>query len=614
MQILYDSKQEFYKKPFGCLRQNQSCEINLKIPRRMAALYACLCMESENGYYKEYPLYWSGLEEGYDCYSLSFCLEQTGLYFYFFKVHTEEAESLVFRCGSSKTSIHMGDKWQLTCFDADYETPEVFKGTVMYQIFPDRFHQAGKPDLTDKLKPFTIHENKQDTPCYAPNEQGEVLNNDFYGGTLQGIEEKLPYLQDLGVSVIYLNPIFMAFSNHRYDTADYRRIDPMLGTEEDFRRLCHKAHEMDMKIILDGVFSHTGSNSIYFDKENVFGTGVYHNPDSPYAAWYDFQDYPDRYTSWWGIQTLPCVNEMEPDYVKFIIEDEDSVIAHWMKLGADGFRLDVADELPDEFIKKLHNKVKQLNPEGLVIGEVWEDASNKESYGVRRKYFSNTELDSVMNYPYKDAILHFTAGETTAKSLADTVMTIAENYPKPVLDCLMNSLSTHDTVRVLNTFEHVGGGLARDQRAAYIMPPEIYRRAVEREKIAAFLQYLLPGSPCIYYGDEAGMQGFEDPLNRRYFPWETIDWHLHDFYKKLGSVKKKYRALREGTVTASSKEKNVFLLKRKWEQETLWAIVNMGQEAYYYPAADAKMILSNGTTKEEELLQIRSHGFVLFQH
>lgn len=284
-----------------------------------------------------------------------------------------------------------------------------------------------------------------------------------------------------------------------------------------------------------------------------------------------------------------------------------------MKFGADGFRLDVADELPDEFIKKLHNKVKQFNPEGLVIGEVWEDASNKESYGVRRKYFSNTELDSVMNYPYKDAILHFAAGETTAKALADTVMTIAENYPKPVLDCLMNSLSTHDTVRVLNTFEHVGNGLDRSGRAAYIMPPEIYRCAVEREKIAAFLQYLLPGSPCIYYGDEVGMQGFEDPLNRRYFPWENIDWHLHDFYKKLGEVKKKYSALQKGTVTAKSKEKYVFLLKRKWEQETLWAIVNMGQETYYYPAADAEIILSNGTIQEEELLQIRSHGFVLFR-
>ena len=613
MQILYDSKQETYKKPFGCLRQNENCEINLRIPRRMAALYVSLCIEGEEGKYIEYPLHWIGLEEGYDCYSVSFQMEQTGLYFYFFKVCAEDEEFCVFRRGDSQTSIHMGNKWQLTCFAADYETPEVFKGKIMYQIFPDRFHQAGAPDLTDKLKPFILHEHKEDTPCYKPNEQGEVMNNDFYGGNLQGIQEKLPYLQELGVSVIYLNPIFMAFSNHRYDTADYRKIDPMLGTEEDFRSLCSKAHEMGIKIILDGVFSHTGSNSIYFDKENIFGMGAYHNPNSPYASWYDFQEYPNQYTSWWGIQTLPCVNELDADYMRFIIEDEDSVIAHWMKLGADGFRLDVADELPDAFIKKLHDRVKQLNPEGIVIGEVWEDASNKESYGVRRKYFADTELDSVMNYPYKDAILRFARGENTAKELADTVMEIAENYPKPVLDCLMNSLSTHDTVRVLNTFEQVGSGLDRDQRAAHVMSPEIYRRAVEKEKIAAFLQYFLPGCPCIYYGDEAGMQGFEDPLNRRYFPWEHIDWKLHEFYKKLGYIKKSYRALQQGNIVAKAKEKYVFSLKRQWQQETVLGFVNMGQETYYYPAAESNLILSHKAIQEEEMLCIRSQGFVLFK-
>ena len=612
MQILYDSKQEFYKKPFGCLRQNQLCEINVKVPRRIAALNVWLCVEEDNGYYKEYSMCWNGMEDGYDCYSLSFSMEQIGLYFYWFKVRVEDAEFLVYKCGSSKTSIHMGEKWQLTCFEQEYDTPKEFKGKVMYQIFPDRFYQVGKPDLKEKLKPFTIHENKAETPYYLPNEQGEVLNNDFYGGTLQGIQEKLPYLRELGVSVLYLNPIFMAFSNHRYDTADYRRIDPMLGTEQDFQTLCRKAHKMGMKIILDGVFSHTGSNSIYFDKENIFGTGAYHHADSPYVSWYDFQQYPERYTSWWGIKTLPCVNELQPDYVEFIIEGEDSVVAHWMRLGADGFRLDVADELPDEFIKKLHDKVKQINPQGLVIGEVWEDASNKESYGVRRKYFANTELDSVMNYPYKDAILRFAAGDSTAKELVDAVMTIAENYPKPVLDCLMNSLSTHDTVRVLNTFGHVGDGLNRDQRAVHVMSPEVYWYAVEREKIAAFLQYLLPGCPCIYYGDEVGMQGFEDPFNRRYFPWDKIDWQLHDYYKNLGHIKKKYRALQEGSVTAKTKGKYVFLLKRIWQQETLYALVNMGQDTFCYPVVEADIIMAHGTTREEDSLQISSRGYVLF--
>lgn len=614
MQVLYDSKLEQCKKPFGCLRQNQRCEINIWIPRRWSALQVAMQLERVDGETKEFPMHWNGLDEGYDAYLLSFSLAETGLYFYYFKIVTEDAVLSVFKCGSGKTSVQMGDKWQLTCFEQGYDTPEDFKGKVMYQIFPDRFYQAGQPDLSEKLQPYSIHENKTDIPVYWPNEQGEVLNNDFFGGTLRGIQEKLPYLKNLGVSILYLNPIFMAYSNHRYDTADYRRIDPMLGTEQDFKELCSQAHQLQMKVILDGVFSHTGSNSRYFDKENIFGNGAYHNPDSPYIAWYDFQQYPDIYTSWWGIQTLPCVNEMNPDYINFIIEDKDSVVAHWMRLGADGFRLDVADELPDEFIKKLHSRVKALNPNGLVIGEVWEDASNKESYGVRRTYFANTELDSVMNYPYKDAILRFAAGISSAKELQDAIMTIAENYPKPVLDCLMNSLSTHDTVRVLNIFEGVGEGLTKEQRASYQMPCEIYQKAVEREKIAAFLQYILPGCPCIYYGDEAGLQGFEDPLNRRFFPWETIDWQLHDFYVELGSIKNQYISLQKGFITAKAKENYVILAKRFWQNEVLYAIVNMGMEDYLYSIVGiSQLLLGHRTQQEGEMLRLRPMGFALLR-
>lgn len=612
MQILFDSKNQIYKKPFGCLRQNQNCEINIRIPRRMSALRVLLCMEDADGNCMDYTMEWTDLQEGYDCYFLEFSVAQTGLYFYFFKIETEENCFSVLRCGNTGTSIGNGDKWQLTCFSADYETPEAFRGKVMYQIFPDRFYRSGTPDLADKLKPYTVHENWSDTPFYLPNEEGEVLNNDFFGGTLQGIREKLPYLKELGVTILYINPIFMAFSNHRYDTADYRRIDPMLGTERDFELLCQSAHKLHMKIVLDGVFSHTGSNSIYFDKENVFGGGAYHCPNSPFASWYDFQQYPEQYTAWWGIRTLPCVDEMNPGYVDFIIDNEDSVIAHWMRLGADGFRLDVADELPDAFIKKLHERVKSLNAEGIVIGEVWEDASNKESYGVRRKYFSDSELDSVMNYPYKEAILRFTAGEGNAAEFAETVMTIAENYPKPVLDCLMNSLSTHDTVRVLNRFERVGEGLERDARAVYEMPPEVYQKAAEREKTAAFLQYVLPGCPCIYYGDEVGLQGFEDPFNRRCFPWEQMDMTLHAFYRKLGGIKNKYRALQTGDVAAEAVAEKVILLKRNTETETLYAVVNMGETAFSCPAEEANLLLAKETTVQSGQLCVGSGGYALF--
>ena len=399
-------------------------------------------------------------------------------------------------------------------------------------VFPDR---AARPCRKADTVPHPCRPSR--TLDDRPDADGIVRNCDFYGGNFAGIAAKLPYLHALGVSLLYLNPIFKAYSNHRYDTCDYRQPDPMLGTAADFTALCEAAHRLGIRVILDGVFSHTGCRSIYFDRGGEFGGGACTGPGSPYYSWYTFQHFPDRYTSWWGIDTLPCVNELDPGYLDYIIDGPDSVVAHWLRLGADGYRLDVADELPDAFILRLKDRIRQVKPDALLIGEVWEDASNKIAYGQRRRYFIDGALDSVMNYPWRKAILDYCQGWDDGTTLRQSVLRIAENYPAGVLNCVMNILGTHDTPRILSL---LGGSCdgTKDEQAQRQLSPRQRAQALERLQMAAFLQFMLPGMACIYYGDEAGMEGCGDPFNRRYFPWGAEACHFDRVLPRAGHPEK----------------------------------------------------------------------------
>ena len=445
--------------------------------------------------------------------------------------------------------MEAGDLWQLSCVPADFTTPDWAKGATIYQIFPDRFRASGHPDLSGKLQPYTLHKHWHEEVHWQPTPEGMVLNNAFFGGNFRGITEKLPYLSELGVTLLYLNPISKSFSSHRYDTGDYKTPDPMLGTEADFAALCRAAHDRGMRVILDGVYSHTGSNSLYFNKEGAFpGKGAYQSQASPYYSWYTFRHWPDSYDSWWGFDTLPTVNKLDPEFIRYIITDADSVIAHWIRLGADGFRLDVADELPDEFLKLLRKHLKELKPDALLLGEVWEDASNKVAYDRRRRYFVDGELDSVMNYPFRTAILNFVRGRDSGHALRDTVMTIAENYPSQVLHCNMNLLGTHDTPRILTALVDDFEGSREEQAHRHLSRNQL-EVARERLLMASFLQFTLPGSPSIYYGDEALMEGHKDPFNRRPFPWGHEDWELQNHFKRLGRLRRDNPALRLGDIS-----------------------------------------------------------------
>ncbi len=611
MRILYDSKLECFKSPFGTLREGQSCTLNINIPSDCKTSSVRVVFEREDGKKTEFGFYLHSQSDGYDIYRCVFSLEERGLYFYKFNITTQNERFDLYRYGESDTNIEEGSLWQLSVIPKSFRVSTDFDGAVMYQIFPDRFAKKGECSLQGKLEPYWVHDDMHDTPEFRPNEKGEVLNCDFFGGNLRGIISKLDHLKSLSVGVIYLNPIFKAYSNHRYDTADYKTIDPMLGNEQDFAELCEKAHEKGIKIILDGVFSHTGSNSIYFDAKGVFGNGALSNQSSPYCCWFDFQSYPDVYTSWWGIKTLPCTRETEPSYMDYIIYDEDSVVAHWLKLGADGYRLDVADELPDAFISALEKRVHEIDPEALVLGEVWEDASNKESYGMRRRYFVDGELQSVMNYPWRNAIIDFARGEDDGGMLAGTVITIAENYPPEVVGAIMNILSTHDTPRILTELgdRFIGDKAEKENRT---LNGEALSLARKRLKLASFLQYTLPGMPCVYYGDEVGMQGFEDPLNRRFFPWDNTDGELLEHYVTLGELKSSLPELRGNRIEFLKSGCGVIHFVRAGAEYDMHIIASNSPCEIELPLS-GELLYSQNTSMSEDKIKLSQYGFVLIK-
>ena len=307
---------------------------------------------------------------------------------------------------------------------------------------------------------------------------------------------------------------------------------------------------------LDGVFSHTGADSIYFNKFGRYPTpGAYQSEKSPYYSWYHFWGNKE-YESWWGIDTLPNVDENNPSYTKYICGD-DGVLDYWLSLGAAGYRLDVADELPDEFLDNLRACVKKFDEEKIVIGEVWEDASNKEAYGVKRRYLLGDQLDSVMNYPFREAIIAYMKGEA-ATTFRDRIMGILENYPKCTVDVLMNFVSTHDIERAINRF---GGqpcdDKSKDWMASNELSPEEYERGKTLLKGAMVLQFFLPGVPSIYYGDEAGLQGWKDPFNRRCYPWGQEDTELIDYTRQLAKIRREHPAFAEGAMEFLVLEDNV---------------------------------------------------------
>ena len=611
MRILFDSKLPQFKTPFGCLTPGQECTLTIHIPSSVQATAVTCVLNHEYGEIAQLiSLDFLQKKGPYDHFQGSFSIPETGLYFYFFRIETVNGCFKLFKEGDD-TNMEAGDLWQVSCIPDHFTTPDWAKGATIYQVFPDRFNKAGKCDLSGKLEPYTVHKYWYEDVDWRPTPQGVVLNNDFYGGNFQGITEKMDYIAEMGATILYLNPISKSFSSHRYDTGDYKIPDPMLGTMEDFKEMVKAAHDRGIRVILDGVYSHTGSNSLYFNKDNAFPgeDGAYQNPESPYRNWYTFYNWPDSYHSWWNFDTLPTVNKLHPDFIKYIITDEDSVVAHWLKAGADGFRLDVADELPDEFLKLLHDRVKEINPYAYVLGEVWEDASNKTAHDVRRRYFTNAELDSVMNYPFRTAIINFIRGWDAGCGLKETVMSIVENYPQEVVHCNMNLLGTHDTPRILTALVDDFDG-SREEKARRRLSRNQFDVARERLLAASFLQYTLPGSPSLYYGDEACMEGYRDPFNRRPYPWGREDPEFLEHFQRLGQLRKDYISLRLGDIRFFEAADKHIGFTRSYRDETLRIYVNRSADVWEIPAGSIVLGYSLQLVTKDALT-IGPRGFVI---
>lgn len=612
MRILYDSKQSQFKTPFGTLKPNENCTLNIHIPASVQTTAVKCIFQYENGAHaQDFPFEFKMKRGAYEIYQCRFTIPYAGLYFYYFYIETRTGSFRLFKQGDD-TNMEAGDRWQLSCIPDDFHTPDWAKGAVIYQVFPDRFFASGKTNLTGKLEPYVLHKDWYEEVAWQPTPEGLVLNNDFYGGNFRGITEKMDYIASLGTTILYLNPISKSFSSHRYDTGDYKTPDPMLGTLADFTRMCDAAHTRGIRVILDGVYSHTGSNSLYFNREGAFpSVGAYQSKQSPYYSWYTFYDYPNNYHSWWDFDTLPTINKMDSSFIDYIITGENSVVAHWLALGADGFRLDVADELPDEFLKLLYDRVKQLKPDALVMGEVWEDASNKVAYGQRRRYFTGAELDSVMNYPFRTAIIDFVRGRDSGWALRETVMSIVENYPPEVVACNMNLLGTHDTPRILTALVDDFDG-SREEKAHRRLSRNQMDVARERLMMAAFLQFTLPGSPSIYYGDEACMEGYKDPFNRRPYPWGREDQQMRDHFKRLGRLRRDSEVLRLGDIAFFDAGDKHIGFTRTYGGKTLKIYCNRSGDPQDIPAG--RVILGyNLQTVAPDWLTLAPRGFCIVE-
>lgn len=568
---MFHSRNPIYRNPTGAVQAHTNIHFKLLVPREFRCSAARLMVGEEfTKQVKTLGLFWCGMNgEDHEWWECDFTPEQSGLYFYRFEIDTWRGTlGITSRFGGEsgidEFGAPEGECWQLTVFESQYQTPDWLSGGIMYQIFPDRFYRSGTTKYNVPQDRY-LHQRWGSQPEWRPNHQGEITNSDYFGGDLEGIIQKLDYLQSLGITCIYLNPIFEAHSNHRYDTADYTKVDPLLGTKEDFKRLCKEANKRGMHIMLDGVFNHTGSDSIYFNRKGRYQTlGAYQSQESPYYDWYQFYQWPEQYVCWWNFETLPNVNETNETYNAYI-NGTDGVIQTWLKAGADGWRLDVADELPDLFLDDITKAAKQVKPTSMILGEVWEDASNKMAYGQRRRYLLGKQLDSVMNYPFREAIIGFLTGKNPAEMM-ELIMTVLEHYPPSAIHLLMNHIGTHDTERILTV---LGGeplnGRDREWQSKTKLSQEQRSKGLALLKLASLMQYTLPGIPCVYYGDEAGMEGYRDPFNRVCFPWGHEDAELVNWYRSLGKIRHSCAVLKQGTLEPYYADDDCFVYVRSDE-------------------------------------------------
>lgn len=586
MILEHNSQEEFYRSPFGAQQCGKTVTIRLSAKNAGLPHSVKLVLKNEIENTTEYiNMYYIFTISDTSIYETKITLpEKECLLWYCFEVKNDSG--VFFYGNNSELLGGLGEMYkdlpeksfQITVYKKDYKTPDWFSGSVAYQIFPDRFFNGHDDFLGNRTD--IIKRNWGEEPYFKPEQfGGEYLANDFFGGNLEGIIKKLPYLKELGIDAIYLNPIFKAYSNHKYDTGNYEEIDEMFGDEKTFTRLCDEAEKLGIKIILDGVFNHTGSNSKYFNKNGEYDSlGAYNSKESPYYDWFCFSEYPDKYDSWWGMLTLPSVNEKSENLRDYLLRNKNSIIKKWLRAGASGWRLDVVDELPEFFVKELREAVKSEKEDAVIIGEVWEDASNKESYGERREYFLGRELDSVMNYPLKNILIAAAIGKVDAKKLSRVIMSLYENYPKQAFNSLLNMLSSHDSERILTMLGDAPKNSDRNFQSGFILDEASYKKAMYRLKPVLGVLMLMPGVPCIFYGDEIGMQGYGDPFCRACFNWNAVNSEneILKIYKRFINLRKSSDCFKKGDFKPVYTHGNTFGFLRSINSEKYIVLANFG--------------------------------------
>ncbi len=426
-------------------------------------------------------------------------------------------------------------------------TPDWVKRAVFYQIFPDRFAKSERVPKPSGIEPW-------DTP---PTTFG------YKGGDLYGVVEHLDHIVDLGATAIYLNPVFASGSNHRYHTHDYLKVDPMLGGDEALRALLDAAHARGLKVVLDGVFNHASRGFLPFHDLLENGEA------SPYRDWFHIEGFPlgaygegdgiVRYAAWWGIPALPKLNTDNPLVRAYLFD----VAEHWLRFGIDGWRLDVPNEIDDDaFWRTFRTRCRAVNPEAYIVGEIWGDAT---------RWLQGDQFDAVMNYPITRAILGFVAREIdddqvatcgyasiprlSAERFARALAAEVERYPREIVEAQLNLLGSHDTPRVARVVRHDASAVA----------------------LAALLQFTLPGAPCVYYGDEIGLAGANDPFCREAMPWdrpEAWDRERLDGFRALAALRHAHPALRTGSLEIVYAHHGVVGLRRRLADDDLLVLVN----------------------------------------
>lgn len=592
----------------GAFSRNTTVRYELRIPRAIMPRDAAMYVWREcGGDAVRYCMERIRLERGADLFAVTLRMDEvaealgqdTGLFYYGFDFSSREGKRYVKQSGSDGLPVLLHDDqadgaFALTVYERKYPAPESWYGGIIYHAFVDRFASSGKTQPKPYAKMGDWYGGITEYPAYpgAP-----LANETFFGGDLYGVRDKLDYLASLGVTCIYLSPIFDAHSNHKYDTGDYERVDSMFGGKRALTALLSAAEKRGITVILDGVFNHTGSDSKYFNREGTYkNLGAYQSEKSKYHRWFSFSQYPDEYESWWGIKILPRVDSRDPSYIKYI-SGEGGIIDTYTSDGVSGWRLDVVDELSDEFVDALAERAHVAAAERggvtpLIIGEVWEDASCKIAYSQRRRYFTGAQLDSVMNYPVRSALLEFLHhGDSNMLTLA--LATIWEHYPREVVHAVMNLMGTHDTIRTITMLAgDPPEGLSNAELAVKRMTPEQHARGTALMRLGYMINATIPGIPSIYYGDEAGVEGYADPFNRLPYPWGREDMALLDFYRRMGEVRRTNEVYKTGELYLCRFGIDGFLMFGRGNDDvTLYTAVNRGSSVVVLELSEMPEVL-----------------------